>query len=94
MERFDMDELYKKAGGIFRLTVLVQKRMKELNSGKRPLVKMETKNRKDLVFKEIMEGKIKLVADEVESTQEIKTSDTVRDMFSKAKSDFKLPSLK
>ncbi|WP_372366654.1 DNA-directed RNA polymerase subunit omega [Candidatus Uabimicrobium sp. HlEnr_7] len=97
MERFDMEELYQKVGGIFRLTVLVQKRLKQLNSGARPLVKAESKNLKDTVYKEILEGKIQLVADEsdVVEVQERKATDAVKDMFSKAKSNnFKLPSLK
>jgi len=97
MERFDMEELYQKVGGIFRLTVLVQKRLKQLNSGARPLVKVESKNLRDTVYKEILEGKIQLIADDsdVVEVEERKATDAVKDMFSKAKSNnFQLPSLK
>lgn len=97
MERFDMEELYQKVGGVFRLTVLVQKRLKQLNSGARPLVKVESKNLRDTVYKEILEGKIQLIADDSDVVEvEEKRTDAVKDLFSgKGKSNnFQLPSLK
>ena len=52
------DVLVKKVGGQFRLTALVQRRLKELIEGARPLVETEGKTLIDVVVTEIMEDKI------------------------------------
>lgn len=52
------DVLVKKVGGAFRLTALVQRRMKELIEGARPLVETEGKTLIDIVVTEILEDKI------------------------------------
>ena len=61
------DELVKMVGGKFRLTALIQKRIVDLNRGSPPLVEFEDNEEpslKDIVIKEILEGKIELVAPE------------------------------
>jgi len=58
IEALKNDELYKKAGGAFQLTALLQRRMVELLQGARPMV--ETKGLTDIevVVQEFLEGKI------------------------------------
>lgn len=52
-------ELIKKAGGHFRLTALIQKRLAELSMGARPLIEdTEGLTRIEIVIKEIMQDKI------------------------------------
>ncbi len=53
------DRLIKKVGGKFRLTALVQKRLKELLQGARPLIDdLEGKTMLDIVVQEILRDKI------------------------------------
>ncbi|MCH2363463.1 MAG: DNA-directed RNA polymerase subunit omega [Planctomycetes bacterium] len=62
------EELVQMVGGKFRLTSLIQKRIVELNRGAAPLVEFEDKDEpttgaaylKQIVIKEILEGKIEL----------------------------------
>ena len=58
-------ELYKKVGGKFKLTALIQKRMLELLEGGRPLVD-DAKNMThlEIVIQEIIEDKIKIAVEE------------------------------
>jgi len=52
-------ELAEKVGGKFKLTVLVQKRLKELMQGARPLIaNPEGKTQLEIVIEEIMTDKI------------------------------------
>ena len=56
-------ELVQLGGGKFRLTSLIQKRIVELNRGAPPLVEFEDNDEptlKQIVIKEILEGKIEL----------------------------------
>ena len=55
---FKSEEIVKKIGGRFRLTAFVQRRLKELIEGARPLVKTEGKTIIEIVVDEIMEDKI------------------------------------
>ncbi len=52
------DEVVKKVGGQFRLTALVQRRLKELIEGARPLVDTEGKTPVEIVVEEILTDKI------------------------------------
>ena len=62
-----IEKLIDKVGGRFTLTVLIQKRIKEINQGSRPLIKENYDYLVDLVLREIEEDKIALVgADEKE----------------------------
>ena len=57
------EELVQMVGGKFRLTSLIQKRIVELNRGAPPLVEFENNEEptlKQIVIKEILEGKIEL----------------------------------
>ncbi|MCS5628385.1 MAG: DNA-directed RNA polymerase subunit omega [Planctomycetota bacterium] len=57
------EELVQLVGGKFRLTSLIQKRIVELNRGAPPLVEFEDNDEptlKQIVIKEILEGKIEL----------------------------------
>ena len=61
------DELVKMVGGKFRLTALIQKRIVDLNRGSPPLVEFEDNEEptlRDIVIKEILEGKIELAVRE------------------------------
>ena len=61
------DELVKMVGGKFRLTSLIQKRIVDLNRGSPPLVEFEDNEEptlRDIVIKEILEGKIELAVRE------------------------------
>ena len=58
IEALKSDALIKKCGGPFKLTALVQRRMKELIEGARPLVDTQNKNIVEIVVQEIAEDKI------------------------------------
>ena len=61
------EELVKMVGGKFRLTSLIQKRIVDLNRGSPPLVEFEDNEEptlRDIVIKEILEGKIELAVRE------------------------------
>ena len=63
------DELIKKVGGPFRLTALVQRRLKELIEGARPLVSTEGKNLIQVAVEEIAENKIAIDYESIKDTQ-------------------------
>ncbi len=59
IEALKSDDLANKCGGKFRLTALVQRRMKELIDGSRPLIDdVQGKNLVEIVIQEIQENKI------------------------------------
>ena len=64
MARLVFDDLVLKVGGKFRLSVLVQKRLKELMRGAKPLVDIRTDDKLEIIFEEINQGKIELVSEE------------------------------
>ncbi|MFH2001227.1 MAG: DNA-directed RNA polymerase subunit omega [Planctomycetota bacterium] len=53
-------ELSEKTGGIFRLTVLLQKRVQQLIQGDRKLVVTQSHDVMAIAMQEVMEGKISL----------------------------------
>ena len=55
-----MEQLFGKVGGPFRLTVLVQKRIKELKKGSPKLVNLDSNNLMEIVYQEILEDRISL----------------------------------
>ncbi len=59
IEALKHEELTNKVGGSFKLSVLIQKRMKEIMSGSRPLIE-DTRNKTlmEIVVEEILEDKI------------------------------------
>ena len=58
MHNIEIDDLAEKFGGRFRLTVLIQKRLKELVKGSPKLVEMEDRNLIKIVIEEIRQGKV------------------------------------
>ena len=58
IEALKDDELVKRVGGMFRLTALIQRRLKELIEGSRPLVDGHGKTVVEIAIQEIYEGKV------------------------------------
>ena len=59
IEALKSDEIVNKMGGRFKLTALIQRRMKELIiDGARPLVEREGRTDLEIVIEEIMQNKI------------------------------------
>ena len=52
------DKLVREAGGAFRLTALLQRRLKELIDGARPLVDTKGKTMIEIVVEEVARGKV------------------------------------
>ena len=58
MQNIEIDQLSEQCGGRYRLTVLIQKRLKELVKGAAKLVDMEDRNLINIVMEEIRQGKV------------------------------------
>jgi len=59
IEELKSEKLINKAGGKFRLTAMIQRRMGELLQGGRPLIKdTEGKSMLEIVIQEILQDKI------------------------------------
>lgn len=58
MNGTDLDQLADKFGGRYKLTVLIQKRLKELVKGGQKLVDLEDRNLINVVLEEIRQGKV------------------------------------
>lgn len=59
IEALKSDEIVRKMGGRFKLTALIQRRLKELIiDGARPLVERQGRTDLDLVIEEILQDKI------------------------------------
>ena len=54
------EAIVNKVGGPFKLSTLIQKRMKALNTGARPLVAVRGGDKLAIVIQEILQGKIYL----------------------------------
>jgi DNA-directed RNA polymerase subunit omega len=54
------EQIVNKVGGRFKLSTLIQKRLAAINSGARPLVHLETKEKMEIVVEEILQDKIYL----------------------------------
>lgn len=63
----NMQKVVEDVGGAFKLTSLLQKRMKMLNEGARKLVDMRSVDLLKIAFAEVAEGKITLDLSEEES---------------------------
>ena len=57
-----LEKLTKKAGGRFRLTALLQKRLAELVRGSPAMVDLASNNYFEIALSEIEEGKVRLLA--------------------------------
>ncbi len=59
IEALKSDEIVRKVGGRFKLTALIQRRLRELIiDGARPLVEREGRTDLELIIQEILEDKI------------------------------------
>lgn len=67
-----LERLYAKCGGVFRATVLIQKRIKELNRGAKRLVDGEFHGPIEIAIAEIEADKITLVEDNEENRERIR----------------------
>ncbi|MEZ6195009.1 MAG: DNA-directed RNA polymerase subunit omega [Planctomycetota bacterium] len=67
-----LERLYEKCGGVFRATVLIQTRIKELNRGAKRLVDGDHKGPIEIAIAEIEAGKIELVEDNEENREQIR----------------------
>ena len=70
----EIDQLSEKFGGRYRLTVLIQKRLKELVKGAAKLVDLEDRNLINIVIEEIRQGKVTFEDLELEGKEETKKS--------------------
>lgn len=62
--KMKIEDAIRKAGGRFKLTTLIQKRLQELNKGAPSLVELPGKPMIDIVLEEIIQDKIQLVTEE------------------------------
>ena len=60
IEALKGEEIVQKAGGRFKLTALIQHRVREIMDGSRPLVERRGRSDLEVVIEEIAEGKITL----------------------------------
>ena len=58
MNKSEIDGLAEKFGGRFKLTVLIQKRVRELVKGAQKLIETDHKNLIDVAIEEIKAGKV------------------------------------
>ena len=61
----EVDELAQRIGGRFKLTVLLQKRLRELGRGAAALVEVSDQNLIDTALEEIRQGKVFLEEEEL-----------------------------
>ena len=61
-----IDELDQKVGGRFKLTALLQRRIRELVAGAPRLVDVRSDNPIDVAIAEVRAGKVELVAEDAE----------------------------
>ena len=87
MNERNNDDLIEKAGGRFKFTVLVQKRLRELVKGADKLAAVDNKNLIDTVLQEIREGKIKISSDDAEHAQALKQLVSEKKGVKKAKDE-------
>lgn len=66
MDRVELDRLATECGGRFKLTVMIQKRLKELVRGGAKLVDLEDRNVINVVMEEIRQGKVTLESFDLE----------------------------
>lgn len=65
LEDLKEEVVIQKAGGRFKLSALIQKRLVQLAAGSRPLVELDTNDKMKIVLQEILQDKIYLDNEEV-----------------------------
>ena len=68
---FYVSDLMKKAGGAFKFTTLMQKRLREINAGDRPLVDVDSDDLLEIVAEEFRHDKISLIPVDAEEDSEV-----------------------
>jgi DNA-directed RNA polymerase subunit omega len=69
LDSTEIDQLAQKFGGRYKLTVLIQKRLKELVKGGQKLVELEDRNLINVVMEEIRQGKVSFEGLELEGAE-------------------------
>lgn len=72
IEQNKFENLYDQVGGVFKTTVLIQKRLRELNRGARKLVEEDGANAIETVMLEIRDRRIELIPDTEENRELIR----------------------
>lgn len=70
LDQLKDEGIVQKAGGRFKLSTLVQKRLVQLNAGSRPLVTVGVQDKVTIVLEEIRQDKIFL-----DTSNEVRTAD-------------------
>lgn len=70
------DEIYRKVGGAFKLTALIQRRMVELLQGARPLVDTKGLTELEVVIEEIRQDKIQATDGEWSDEEDVEDAAT------------------
>jgi DNA-directed RNA polymerase subunit omega len=78
IQQLKSDDIADKVGGKFRLAALMQRRLKELIEGGRPLVDGQNKTLVEIVAQEIMEDKIAIDYDQTEGLEAPVRKDRVK----------------
>jgi DNA-directed RNA polymerase subunit omega len=78
LEELKEEAIVNKVGGRFKLSALIQKRLKALQKGARPLVKVRGDDKLTIVIQEIMQDKIYLDLSGQLQTSGPNASDAVR----------------
>ncbi|MFL2870898.1 MAG: DNA-directed RNA polymerase subunit omega [Pirellulaceae bacterium] len=60
LDELKQEDVIKKAGGRFKLSTLMQKRLVQLNQGSRALVDLDVEDKMSVVLQEILQDKIYL----------------------------------
>jgi DNA-directed RNA polymerase subunit omega len=72
------EEIVNKVGGRFKLSILIQKRMRALNQGAKPLVALKSSTHLAIVVQEILQDKIDLDLSGQVQARDASTGDAVR----------------
>jgi len=76
MDDISLQDLAEKVGGRFKLSVLIQKRLRELLKGSPRLIEMDAARPMDIAMREVQEGLIQLIPpSEVEEEGEEKSEE-------------------
>jgi DNA-directed RNA polymerase subunit omega len=81
LDELKEEEIVNKVGGRFKLSTLIQKRLVQLNAGSRPLVRIPSENKMEVVLQEILQDKIFLdTSNEVRITGDLQAGGAGQDI--------------
>ena len=78
LDELKEEGIVNKVGGRFKLSTLIQKRMRALNTGARPLVEVRSGDKLSIVIQEILQDKIYLDVSEQLQTRGPNVGDVAR----------------